>query len=361
LSSLKNKASLSRITEEFPRVIPSLGAIGLGFFVTGVLLFFFGYNPIQAYATLFEGAFSDIYSVCSTLNQATPLIFTGLAIVVAFSANVSNLGGEGQMYLGAFFAFLMGYGVSLPPVIHIPLTLLAGALGGALWSLPPIFLKAWGINEIVTTLMMNEIATLLTSYLTIYFFLEPTALMPETYRIKDTAVLPTMLPRTSLSWALVVGLACVAIVYYIVSRTSLGYKIRAVGLSPKAAEYGGISVKRTWVIAMLLSGALAGLAGSGITMGLYGRFIPGFSPGYGFKGIVVALTGLVTPIGALFAAIFFGAIRSGSISMRLTTGIPKEIGGAMEGLILVFVSIAYIIEKYYARKETGTGGERAGG
>lgn len=338
---------LESIRKEVPvrEVFQSLLATGLALAAGGIIILISGYDPIFAYITLFRGAFGSVYSLCGTLARATPIIFTGLAMTVAFLVNAANLGAEGQLYLGAFFAFLCGYLISVPAPLHVPLALLMGALGGVLWAALPALLKVKrGVHEIVTTMMMNGIAVLLTDYLTMHQFLDPAALiLGATPFIYETAVLPRIVHGTSLSASFIIGLICVIGVYYLLKRTSLGYEIRVVGLNPKAAEYGGISVSKVWLLGMLMSGALAGLAGAGVTMGTYRRFLVRFSTGYGLPdGIVVALIGRRNPIGVVLAGIFIGALYTGSIYMRLATHIPKELVLAMMGIIIVFVAIPEI-------------------
>jgi len=331
--SRERKIDISVLTQ-------SLLAVALGFVAGGIMIAAAGYSPVVAYGVLLKGAFGDFDSIAETLAQATPLILTGLGVAVAFLEGCFNIGAEGQLFMGAFLAFLGGYLIAMPAPIHIPFVILMGIIGGAGWAILPAILKVKrGAHEVVTTIMMNWIGILLTSYLTLYHFLEPTASIPETPIINSSAVLPIIVPRTGLSASFLVALICVLVIYYMLKKMPLGYNIRAVGLNPSAAEYGGIAVSRVWVTGMLISGALCGLGGAGVTLGSYRRFVDRFSPGYGFDGIAVALIGRNNPIGALLAAIFIGALYSGSVYMRLITHMPKELVMAIEGIIIVFAAI----------------------
>jgi simple sugar transport system permease protein len=326
------------IREALQSVITLALALGVG----GVIILISGFDPIYAYIKLFQGAFVGLPAITATLARATPIIFTGLALSIGFLVNAANLGAEGQMYLGAFLAFLGGFLFRLPSPLHILLSLSLGIAGGVVWAVIPTILKAKrGVNEIVTTMMMNGIALLLTDYLTLRHFLDPSAsVVGATPFIHDSASLIRIIPRTSLSLAFILSILCVVGVYYLLKRTSVGYNIRVVGLNPKAAEYGGISVTKIWALGMLISGGLSGLAGAGITLGTYRRFLIRFSPGYGLPdGIVVSLIGRRNPIGVMLAGIFIAALYTGSINMRLATQIPKELVLVMIGLITVFMAI----------------------
>jgi len=344
-----------QIKIEIQEITQSIIAFVLALVVSGIIILLSGYNPIIAYISLFQGAFGDFYSIAATLARATPIIFTGLAMTFAFLVNAANLGVEGQLYMGAFFAFLGGYLFQLPALFHIILALLMGALGGVLWSILPTVLKVKrGVHEIVTTMMMNGIAIFFTNYLTLYHFLDPSAsIVGATDFIHDTAVLIRIIPGTSLSMAFIVALIFAFFAYYLIKRTNWGYKIRAVGLNPKAAEYGGVSVSKIWSLGMLISGAFAGLGGAGVTLGLYRRFLVRFSPGYGLPdGIVVALIGRRNPIGVILAGILIGALYTGSINMRLATSIPKELVLVIIGIITIFMAIPElwrIIKKWWTQ------------
>jgi len=307
-----------------------------------VILIVSGYDPIFAYITLFQGAFGNLFAISAMLARATPIIFTGLALSISFLVNAVNLGAEGQLYLGAFFAFLGGYVFHLPPGLHVIVAIIMSAIGELLWTVLPTILKIKrGVHEIVTTMMMNGIALLLTDYLTLYHYIDPNAsIIGATHFIDDTAVLGRIIPGTSLSFAFPLGLLFVIGVYYLLKRTNIGYNIRVVGLNPKAAAYGGIAVNSIWSLGMLISGALAGIGGAGVTLGVYRRFLVRFSPGYGLPdGIVVALIGRRNPIGVVLASIFVGALYTGSINMRLQTQIPKELALVLIGIITIFMAL----------------------
>jgi simple sugar transport system permease protein len=331
------------------RIVPQLIAIVVAFLVGALVLIATGYSPVDVYTAMIMGAFGDVYGVGQTLTQATPIIFTALAFLFSFKCGLFNIGAEGQLIMGGFAAALIGISFSdLPAPIHILLALLAGALIGGLWGFLPAFLKArFGAHEVITTMMFSYIATYLTSYFVNYPFKAP-GWVAETVPIADSAELPRILPPTQLSASIIIAIAMAGAVYYILQKTTLGYEVRASGLNPSAAENGGINVKRTMILAFILSGALAGLGGAGEVLGVHYRFIQGFSPGYGFDGLAVALVGGLNPVGVLLAGVLFGALRSGGMLMTRATHVPLDIVVIIQALVIVFVAAPNLI-KYFLR------------
>jgi simple sugar transport system permease protein len=331
------------------RIVPQLIAIVVAFLVGALVLIATGYSPVDVYTAMIMGAFGDVYGVGQTLTQATPIIFTALAFLFSFKCGLFNIGAEGQLIMGGFTAALIGISFSdLPAPIHILLALLAGALIGGLWGFLPAFLKArFGAHEVITTMMFSYIATYLTSYFVNYPFKAP-GWVAETVPIADSAELPRILPPTQLSASIIIAVAMAGAVYYILQKTTLGYEVRASGLNPSAAENGGINVKRTMILAFIFSGALAGLGGAGEVLGVHYRFIQGFSPGYGFDGLAVALVGGLNPVGVLLAGVLFGALRSGGMLMTRATHVPLDIVVIIQALVIVFVAAPNLI-KYFLR------------
>ncbi len=329
------------------RIVPQIIAIIVAFLVGALVLIATGYSPVDVYAAMIYGAFGDVYGVGQTLTQATPIIFTALAFLFSFKCGLFNIGAEGQLIMGGFAAALVGISFSeMPAPIHILLALLAGALIGGLWGFLPAFLKArFGAHEVITTMMFSYIATYLTSYFENYPIKAP-GWVAQTVTIADSAELPRILPPTQLSASIIIAVAMAGAVYYILQKTTLGYEVRASGLNPSAAENGGINVKRTMVLAFILSGALAGLGGAGEILGVHYRFIQGFSPGYGFDGLAVALVGGLNPVGVLLAGVLFGALRSGSMLMTRTTHVPLDIVVIIQALVIVFVAAPNLM-KYF--------------
>jgi len=334
------------------RIVPQLLAIATAFLVGALVLIATGYSPIDVYSALIMGAFGDVYGVGQTLTQATPIIFTALAFLFSYKSGLFNIGAEGQLIMGGFAAAIVGISFSgLPAPLHILLAVLAGALAGGVWGFLPAILKArFGAHEVITTMMFTYIATYLTSYLVNYPFKAP-GWVAQTVPIADSAQLPRILPPTQLSVSILVAVAMAAVIYYILQKTTLGYEVRASGLNPSAAENGGINVKRTMVLALILGGALAGIGGAGEILGVHNRFIQGFSPGYGFDGIAVALVGGLNPIGVLLAAILFGALRSGGMLMTRATHVPLDIVVILQALVIIFVAAPHFL-RYFVRRRS---------
>jgi ABC-type uncharacterized transport system permease subunit len=329
-------------------------AIILAFAVGAVIIAVSGDSPINAYSAMFHGAFGGISRTASTLAKATPLIMTGLSVAVAFNAGIWNIGSEGQFFLGGFAAAWVGFTVKgLPSPIHITLCLAAAALFGAFWAFIPGLLRVKGnTNEVVTTIMANYVATLFTAYLVNYPFKVPGSARGATVYIEKTAELfrPIRFSRFSLGFFIAIGL--VVLVYYLMTRTTLGYEWKMVGLNQEFSRYGGISPERAMLTAMLVSGALAAVGGAIEVMGVHQRFIDNISPGYGFDGILIALIAGNNPVGVLLVAIIFGALRTGSIGMEQATTIPSELSSVIQSLIILAVAAQVGFKVLLARMRT---------
>lgn len=320
--------------------------IGAGF------ILYVGENPLAAYRILFVESLGSVRNIATTLQRATPLMFTGLAVAFSYRAGLFNIGAEGQLYMGAFAAAWVGFTFTgLPRIIHLPLAIVAGMIGGGLWGAIPGFLKAkLGIHEVINTIMLNFIALYLTDWLATGPF-HGGSWVPETARISATAALTRLYPPTRLTTGVYLALFAAFLAYLILWKTRQGYELRAVGLNPQAAEYGGINVARNTVIAMAISGALAGLAGTEQILGLHQRFIVRFSADLGFMGVAVALLGKNHPVGVIFAAILFGALQTGSAAMDRLTSVPRELITIIQALIIFFVAAEYLIRRMLRMKE----------
>jgi len=311
----------------------------LALVIAGLILYFSGYSPLRAYQAMIWGAIGNWNGIALSLVQATPLIFTGLAVAFANNSGVFNIGAEGQLYLGAMAAGVIGgFLPPMPHFLHLFLALLGGALFGGLWAAIAAWLKVKAnANEVIITIMLNSIGILFCSYLANYTFKAsgPVAQTPE---IKKSAALSRLGTGTQLSSAIFVGLILVFLVWFILYRTKFGYEVRIVGASSKAAATAGINVARKTAAALFISGALAGLGGAGQVLGLHGRFIDGFSPGYGFDGIAVAILGGNNPLGVLFSALLFGLMRAGGMVLDRTTNIPVDFVLIIQAVIIVLVA-----------------------
>lgn len=323
----------------FARLLP-VWAVLLALLLGMILVYFAGANPVAAYADLFRGAFADLFGFATTLVKMTPLVFAGLGVAVALRAGLYNIGAEGQIYLGGLGAALVGlYVHGLPPLLHVPLAMLAAFIAGGLWAVLPIMLKLWrGVNEIVTTLLMNYIGILLVSVIVSGPLMEPGAPSPYTRPLETSTHLPVLIPATDAHAGVLIAMALALGLHFVFVRTRLGFQVRTVGASPSAAAYAGINVRRTLAAAMVAGGGLAGLAGASEVMGLKHRLFEGFSPGYGYDAIVVAFLSNGQPLGVAAMALFFGALRSGANIMQRSVGIPVAIVFAIQGLAVLFLA-----------------------
>ncbi len=315
-----------------------------------------GGNPIAAYRGLFEGAFGSPKALSETTVWATPYIFAGLAVALAFKGGLFNIGAEGQLAFGAVAAAWMGYAlpemlnVTLPAVIHVPLAVGAGVLAGALWGAIPGWLKArTGGHEVINTIMMNYIALNMTSFLLNGPMKDPDPLnvVARTPRIAEGARIPPVIAGFRFHWGFILALVVAGIVWWVLQKTTLGFEIRTAGANPDAARYAGVNVPRTIVVTMMLSGALAGLAGAIEVTALNYRHELGFSVGYGFDAIAIALLGKTHPLGVVVGSVIFGAMRNGATRMQFLTQIPVDVISVIQALILLFVAADAIIRWLY--------------
>ncbi|HSO11577.1 MAG TPA: ABC transporter permease [Anaerolineales bacterium] len=334
----------SRLIDALLSVFATLAALLVG----AVMLLFLKVNPVEAYKALWDGAFGTSNAFAETLVKATPLLLVGLGICISFRGDVINIGGEGQMIMGAILATWVGLTfTSLPGWLVIMLAMLAGFLGGAIWGGIPGILKAYfRVNEILSTVMMNAIAVQLMNFLLSGAMIDPVqaeraSKIPQTARLLDAFQLPRLVP-TRLHLGALIAVILAVLVYILLWRTTLGYRIRAVGQNPHASRYAGIKVPRYIVLALLLSGAFAGLAGAVQVYGVNYRMITdgsssGFTGGAGFNGIVAALFGQLHPIWSIPASILFGALLVGANSMQRVVQVPSALITALNGLVVVFV------------------------
>jgi simple sugar transport system permease protein len=309
------------------------------------------YQAIQVYRATGDTTtlFQALWPFTESLVASTPYIFAGLAVALGFRCGLFNIGAEGQFFIGALCSAWVGYTFTgIPWFIHLPLALLAGALGGALWGAIPGYLKAaTGGHEVVNTIMMNWISFRLSDWL-LNGPMKAPGYRPITPQIEATAALPRLFPaplRFHVGFFL--ALAVAALVYWLLFKTTLGFEIRAVGANPDAARYAGMSITRNFVLAMTLSGALAGLAGASQVLGTDHWVGQGFSAGYGFDAIALALLGKSHPVGVVLAALLFGTLRSGATRMQSLAGIPIDIISIIQGLVIIFVAAPAIIRWLY--------------
>ncbi|MFQ6124661.1 MAG: ABC transporter permease [Candidatus Heimdallarchaeota archaeon] len=332
--------------ERIEEVFVSILAVPLSLVIAFIFLWAMDFDPVLSLKSLLQGMGGNRLNLMRTLEKTTPLLLTGLCVAFAFQAGLFNIGGEGQLYLAAMATAIVGYTIAPPKLIHIPLALVTAALVGGLWSAIPGALKAkLGAHEVIITIMMNYIAILFTTYLASGPLKEPGKYqwVDKTRDILPSAELFRFSPKSLASAGIFVALICAIIMHLILTRTKLGYEIRATGLNPAAAEYGGISVSKNIILAMFISGMFSGVAGGSEVLGTHRHFIVGFSRGLGFDGIAVAVLGRNTAIGTILAAFLFGALKSGGMEMQMRAGVPIEMIFVVQAIIILFVAAPQII------------------
>ncbi|TLN08965.1 ABC transporter permease, partial [bacterium] len=317
---------------------------------------------LVAYGAMVDGAFGDVSGLTQTLVKATPLLLVGLGVCIAFRGGVINIGGEGQIIAGALAATAVSVGFKdLPGIVLLPLSMLAGVLAGALWGGIPGILKArLGVNEILSTVMMNAIAIQFSNYLLRGPMIDPKEIEAGT-RIAQSALLPRsvwltrLVPQTLLHSGAIIAVVLAVLVFIFLWRTTIGYRIRAVGLSVDAAKYAGINVRLYQALALVLGGAFAGLAGSIEVMGVQHRMMENLASGYGFSGIVAALFGSLHPLGSIPASILFGGLLVGADTMQRAVQVPSALIDTLLGLVVLFVVASQVLSRRRARRRETRG------
>ena len=305
-----------------------------------------GANPLAVLGQIAKGALGSKLAILETLNRATPLIFTGLAVAVAFRAKLWNIGAEAQLYAGAIIAVVLGTGALGSPLV-LPVSALAAMLGGAALLLGPVLLKTrLGVDEVVTTLLLNFIMLLLVSYLLEGPMKDPMGMgWPKSTPLIPEARLPRIVDGLRLHWGFALAIIAAVAVWVIQTRTTLGFEIRAVGQNPEAARFAGMPVNAVLVKTALLSGGLAALAGWSEVAGLKGHLSQDLSPGFGYTGIIVAMLALLHPLGVVLTAIFVAGIFVGSDAMSRAAGVPTYIADMLMATALLFMVLAILLTK----------------
>ena len=342
------------------RLIRSGISISLGLILAALLIQISGYNAIEAFSALWIGATGlqsggassptevalgaghlNLFLLAQSLARMTPLLFCGLAVALALRAGLFNIGAQGQMVVGALAGAAVGLApISLPPALHVTLALAGGAAAGALWGVIPGILKAWrGVHEVLSTIMLNFIGLNLVAYLVSHNLKDPNSQSLQTSQIAKSAWLEPLVAHSNLTIGLFIAVLFALALPFFLSRTPLGFQIRAVGLNPEAAKAAGISVEKTIAITMALSGALAGLAGAIEVAGIHHRYVDGVAGSYGFDGIAVALLGGAGGGGAILSAIFFGFLSTGSDYMQSLTHVPAPVAVVVQAVVILFVGI----------------------
>jgi len=335
--------------------------------IGAVMLVLLNANPLEAYATMVTGVFGSVSGLTQSLVKATPLLLVGLGICIAFRASVINIGGEGQIILGA----VMGTWFALtfrtwPGWLLLPLTLIVGFVAGAVWGFVPGLLKArLAVNEILSTVMMNAIALQLMNLLVRGPLIDPAGItagtyLPQSERLPEQTWLPRLVPQTLLHAGALIAVVLAIAVYIFLWRTTIGYRIRAVGLNPDASRHAGILVPFYQALSLTLAGGFAGLAGVIEVLGVQHRLLEGITGGYGFSGIVAALFGGLHPLGLIPAAWLFGSLLVGADMMQRAVQVPSALISAILGLVVLFVvGSAWLSSRWSARRAAAAAGKEA--
>lgn len=323
-------------------------AIVLSLVATSLLLWSAGASPLQALISIYVGAFGSKVAIITTLLRASPLILTGVAAAIAFRAKIWNIGAEGQLYVGAmagYWAYLVCMG--LPTFILLPIVVLSGFAGGAcLGALAGYLRSRYSVNEVLSTVMLNYVVRFGLSYLLVNNWRDMTSFYQQSERVSASATLPALVPGTKLHLGFLIALICAVAAHVLLSRTALGYEIKAVGENPVASRFKGINVGRTAITVMLISGGIAGLAGVGEVFGTQLRLRPDISVGYGFAGIVIAMLAGLRPLVVVPVAILFAALSTGGVTMQIDTGVPSALTLVVQAIVLIFFLITTALARY---------------
>lgn len=351
-NSLKAKKKVSFFNDA---VKFSLLSIALGLLVGAIVLVISGNDPILVYGAMIEGIIGKPKYIAWTIIKATPYILTGLSIAFAFKTGLFNIGAEGQFIIGALVATILGYSLDLPAVIHIPVTMIVAGFAGGLWGAISGFLKAkFGINEVIASIMLNWIAFYLSNFMVSNSFLsipnsEASVDIKETASISINWMKDLVGPATSVNWGIVISLVLVFVIWFILTKTTLGFELRAVGHNRDAAEYAGIDVSKSILKSMAIAGLLAGIAGAIQVMGVtHNITVLAAQEGYGFDGIAVALIANSNPIGVIFSGLLFGAFKYGGIKMQAVNS-PSEVINIVIGSIVYFIALSNGLRILYTK------------
>ncbi|MBO5069785.1 MAG: ABC transporter permease [Roseburia sp.] len=340
------------------KIIVPVGTIFITLFICTFMIKAMDLSPIEALKGLLVGSFGSISAVTETMVKMTPLIFTGLSYAIAYRCGLTNLGMEGQLYIGALCATAVGvYLKEIPSAIHIPLCLIAAFIGGGIWGMLAGLLKVkFGASEIITTVMLNTIATNFIAYMVAGPMIEPPGVNQQTAAVEASAELPRLYSDYRVHLGFLIAIGFVFAFWIFLWKSKKGYEVRVSGFNRDAAKYSGIKTDRNIVLVMFLAGGLAGLAGACEILGVQKRMVPTISPGYGSDGIAVSLIGNNSPIGVVIGALLFGALRAGSNKMQILAKVPTSMISIIQALVIIAVVSSYFVmhklDAYQLKKNT---------
>lgn len=330
------------------RFLIPIVAVVITFILTATLVILAGANPLEAYYYFLVAPLMNRVSALEVLVKSTPLLLTGAAVTFAFSAGYWNIGGEGQLYAGAIAAAGLGMILGgLSPMATIPLMLGGGFIAGMLWASVPAVLKVkLAVDEVVTTLLLNSIILFIVSFLLNGPWRDPVSGWPQSPQIADSTFFPKLFPRSRLHAGFIVALITIVVLWFILSRTSIGLRMRAAGLGQSAARFAGVNVERTMLFSALVSGGIAGVAGVGEVAGIHFHLIDALSPGFGYTGIIVATLGGLNPFGVALAALFIGLIDTGAQTASRALGVPAYLGNVVQAALLLVTLSTLMLQNY---------------
>lgn len=312
----------------------------LALIVGAVFIELSGYSAIDTYIAIFKGSLGSSKGRVLALSQATPLLLTGMSFAIAFRVKIINTGAEGQLYIGAIVSAIIGaYVLNLAPFIHVSVAVIGGMIAGGLIGMLIGYLKIkFNANEVIVGIMLNQILILISTWLGSGPLKAEGSSVIQTERILKSAELVKIVPRSQLTTAIIIAIVLAILLELLIRKTVLGYEIQVIGKNLNAAKTAGINVSKVYMFTIFVSGALAGLAGAALTLGVHYRFIEGISTGYGFAGISVAALGAYNPLGAVFSSVLFGALKAGAMTLNRTTLIPIEFVSVIQAVVVVFVA-----------------------
>ena len=345
---------LQKEHHNYSMLVYPVASILLAFVCGGLMLLLLDLNPIQIYKTMLVMTFSDPYSISEIFVKSIPLILSALSFAFAFKAGLFNIGADGQFYMGALAAVVISLKLSsLPRAAILMIAFVLSIVLGSLWSGVSGYLKAkFNANEIIITIMLNYVAFQIVNFMVNGPIKEQMGAYPQTDPIPKHSYIPVLIPQTRLHWGLVVALIFSAIFYIILMKTTLGFKVRSVGLNANAAEYAGINKNRVIIVTMMITGAFAGLAGFLEINGVQHILIQGFAPNIGGEGTIIALLAYTNPIGIVFASIFFGFLKVGANIIQQTSKVPTSAITMIEGFVVIFVLISYYIQNQMLQRRS---------
>lgn len=331
------------MSEKYRRFLIVVISFLLALVVGGLLMLFYKVSPIDGYKIMILGALGNRYMIYSTFARMVPIILTGLAVAISFHAGIWNIGAQGQLYLAAFVVAAMGVSFhNIPTAMYLLLGVAVGIAVGGLWAWLPGYLRVkYNVNEVVLTIMLNSIAIYFTTYMTNGPFRTSQGSLGATNVIDKGMWFRHINPLSNLNTGVFVAIVAVALIVYLMLFAKRGYEWKMMRLNPRFSIYGGVSFKRNMILAMVISGMLAGLAGTLLVMGDYHRFLNGISPGYSWTGMILAMMVNYDPIGVIITSFMYAVMISGGLQMELVLGIPQELVQIIFVLAVIFVTAGY--------------------